>query len=125
MKIREVMKRVVVVEKDLSLREAGKIMAERGIGSLVLIKNDKIAGIATERDVVENISELGKKISEITRKTIITIDEDETLEKAGELMAKHKIKRLPVLKKGKLVGIITATDIIDKVDDLNEEFFFD
>jgi len=102
MKIREVMKRVVVVEKDLSLREAGKIMAERGIGSLVLIKNDKIAGIATERDVVENISELGKKISEITRKTIITIDEDETLEKAGELMAKHKIKRLPVLKKGKL-----------------------
>ena len=125
MKVKEVMKKIIVVEKDLSLREAAKIMSDKGIGSLVFLKKDKLVGMITERDVLENLSSLGRKISEVSRKLIVTIEDDDSLEHAAELMTEKKIKRLPVTNKNKLTGIITATDIIANVDDLNEEFYFD
>lgn len=125
MKVSEVMKKIIVVEKDLSLREAAKVMADKNIGCLVLISKDKIAGIVTEKDIVDNASSLNKKISSVAKRNIVTIEEKDSLERAAETMAKHGIKRLPVTNKGKLTGIITVSEIIENVDDLNEEFFFD
>lgn len=116
------MNKAIAIEHDISVKEAAKIMSDRKIGSLIALKNNKIAGIVTERDIMKNVSCLGKKISSVMSKNVVTIDRDESLENAALIMTERKIKRLPVVDNGKLVGIITATDIIANSDLLNEDF---
>lgn len=124
MKIKEIMKKIVGVEKDISIREAAKIMSQKNIGSLVAIKNDKIVGIITEKDIMKNVGESGKKISTVMSKQAITIKENSSLEEAAEIMKKNSIKHLPVLGEDEsLVGIITSTDLIANSEDLDEDFF--
>ena len=125
MKISEIMNKAIAVDSDISLKEAAKIMSDRNIGSLIVLKNDKIAGIITEKDVIKNISSLGKKISSVMSKNVITANHDESLDNAALMMTEKRIKRLPVVDRGKLVGMITATDIIANSNALNESFLFD
>ena len=125
MKVSEIMNKAIAIEHDIPLKEAAQIMSRKNIGSLIILRKDKIAGIITERDVMKNISSLGSKVSNSMSKNVITIDDDESIDNAALVMTKNKIKRLPVLEKGKLVGIITATDIIANSDILNEDFLLD
>ena len=125
MKVSEVMNKAIAVEHEISLKEAAQIMSKRNIGSLMVLKKDKIAGIITEKDIMKNIGSINKKISSVMSKDVTTINHDESIDNAALLMAGHKIKRLPVLEKGKLVGIITATNIIANSDILNEDFLLD
>ena len=78
-----------------------------------------------QRDIIKNVSSLGKRVSEVMSKNVITIDKGDSLENAADVMAQKKIKRIPVTSKGELVGIVTATDVIASSNDLNEDFFFD
>jgi len=125
MKVHDIMKKVVVAGDQINGKQAAQIMSSKGIGSLVIFKKNKILGIITERDIMRNISKLNKKVSRIMAKNVLTIESGEDIDSAADLMAEHKIKRLPVIEKGKLVGIITATDVIANSDFLNEDFFFD
>lgn len=124
MKIENIMNKAVVIDFDTNVKEAAKIMSKRNIGSLVILKNNKIKGIITERDILKNISSLNKKISSVMTKRVITIELNQDLENVTLVMTKHKIKRLLITEEGKLVGIITATDIIANSDLLNEELLF-
>ena len=117
------MKRPLVVEKDISLTEAANIMGAKGIGSLLFVSKDKIRGIVTERDLIKNFSK-HEKISQIMTMKVVTAEPDESLDRAAEIMRSNKIKRLPVVSGGKLVGIITLTDILANFEALEEEFFF-
>lgn len=126
MKIKEVMNKAFAIDYDASIREAARIMGSKDIGSLVVVNGNKIIGIVTERDIIKNILKLDRKISEVMSKQIITINAEEELDNAAISMAKHKIKKLPVLdNQGKLIGILTSTDIIAHSDDLNEDFLLD
>ena len=126
MRIKEVMNKAFAIDYDASLKEAAKIIGSRDIGSLVVVDGCKITGIITERDLIKNITRLDRKISSVMTKQIITISAEEELDNAAILMAKHKIKKLPVLdNQGKLIGILTSTDIIAHSDDLNEDFILD
>lgn len=125
MKIKEIMNKAIAVDHDVSVKEAAKIMSDRGIGSLIVLKDNKIAGIITERDIMKNISSIGKKISSVMSRNVVTINHNESLDNAALIMTERKIKRLPVVDNDRLVGIITATDIIANSDVLNEDFFFD
>ena len=115
--VRNVMhKDVVTIRPNLSLREASKIMSKFGIGSLVVVEDENLVGIITSTDIIKAIAE-GKDVdntlvSEVMSKDVITVDPDESLEEAVEKMMERNIKRLPVVEGGKLVGIITASDII-------------
>lgn len=125
MKVNDIMNKAIAVEHEISLKEAAQIMSKRNIGSLIVLKKDKIAGIITERDIMKNICSIDKKISSVMSKNVITIDHDDSIDNTALLMTGHKIKRLPVLEKGKLIGIITATDIVANSDILNEDFLLD
>jgi len=125
MKISEVMNKAVVIEDDINLKEAAKIMSDRNIGSLVVINNDKITGIITEHDILKNVDSLSGRVSKFMTKTVLSIDKNDTLEHAAEIMAERKIKRIPVLDKGKLVGIVTATDVIAHLEEIEEDFFME
>lgn len=125
MRVDEVMNKAIAVEYDLSLKKAAKIMSKQNIGSLIVLKKDKIVGILTDTDIIRHIGSLNKKVSSVMAKKVVTIDIGESIDNASLIMAKNKIKRLPVLEKGKLIGIITATDIVANSDLLNEDFLFD
>mgnify|MGYP001582723140 CR=1 FL=1 len=125
MKIKEVMNRAVAIDHDISVKEVAKIMSDKGIGSVVAVKGNKIVGIITESDIVKNVEKINKKISSIMARNVITIEQDEDLDEAEILMKQNKIKRIPVIKNNELVGIITSTDLIANSEELNEEFLFD
>lgn len=118
MQVKQAMtKQVLVTSPDFSVRSAAKIMAEQRVGSLVVQQDDKIVGIITELDIIWKVVANDKDpntttVEEVMTKKVITIRADQTLEEASALMVEHKIKKLPVLEKDKLVGIITATDLI-------------
>ena len=119
------MKETVTVSSKTSLKDAAKEMTENEIGSLVVVDQNKAVGILTERDIIRNISNLKQKISEIMSEQVVSIDENEDIDNAAELMAKNKIKHLPVTSGEEIVGIVTTTDLIKHCDDLNEDFFLD
>lgn len=116
MLVREVMnKNVVTAEPDITVKEAARMMSQFHIGSLVILKDKKIVGIVTERNVLVAVAQ-GKDaelttVEEIMSKNVITVASDKTIEDAVNLMVEHKIKKLPVVDGDKLIGIITASDI--------------
>jgi CBS domain-containing protein len=117
MLVKDVMnKNVVVAKSDVTVREAAKVMNKFQIGSLVVLKEDNIAGIVTERNILQAVAN-GKDpdsttAEEIMSKNPVTIDPDEDVKAAVDLMTKHKIKKLPVVEDKKIKGIITASDIV-------------
>jgi len=115
--VKDIMRKNVIVAKpDVTLREASKVMSQFQIGSLIITERKKILGILTERNVLSAVAK-GKNpelvtAEEIMAKNVITIEPDKNIEEAVELMVKNRIKKLPVVKDDKLIGIVTASDII-------------
>jgi CBS domain-containing protein len=111
-------KPVKSVDKDMNLRKAIKIMDENNIGVLPVTKDDKPIGVITERDILRrvvakdlNIDE--KKVEDIMTKNPVTIEADSSILEATRLMSENNFRRLLVVKKSKLVGIVTAKDVIE------------
>ena len=107
---------VVTADGRTSASEASKTMMERGVGYVVVVENGQLVGIVTERDLVEKVVAKEKepskvRLSEIMSSPVITVDPDLTLTAAVETMAKHRIRKLPVVRNGRLCGILTARDI--------------
>jgi len=117
MKIGKLMvENVISVPSNASVLEAVKLMNKAKIGCLLVVDFEKISGIFTERDVLERIVEEGKnpietKVSEIMTKHVIVGDPDMELVDATKLMFEKKVKKLPMVEDGRLVGLVTLTDI--------------
>ncbi|MFH1711071.1 MAG: CBS domain-containing protein [Nanoarchaeota archaeon] len=125
MKVSEIMNKAFAIEEKISLKEAAKIMSDKNVGGLIVMKGGKVAGIIVESDILKNVSSLGKKVSDVMSKRVIVINKKDSLEDAAEIMSQNKIKRLPVMNKDELVGIVTATDLLAHSDGLDDDFFFD
>lgn len=115
--VRDVMIREVVATKpDTSIRKAAEIMSQHRIGSLIVLENDKIAGIVTETNVMHSIAEKkdpdATAVADVMSKDVVTVEPSKKIEDAVELMLKYKVKRLPVVDNEKLIGVVTASDII-------------
>jgi CBS domain-containing protein len=118
MLVRHVMNRSVVTAKlNTTLKEAAAVMSKLNIGSLVILGNEeKISGIITSTDILKAIAR-GEDVEttlveNVMSKPVIVIEPDKNVEDAVNIMLEHKIKKLPVVEEGRLVGIITASDII-------------
>ena len=123
MLVKEVMVDPFVIEKDIKLVEAAKLMNQHNTDCLIFMSGDKVKGIITERDLLKNFNDK-KKVSQAMTREVITIDPDKDLNEALALMNENKIKRLPVVMKDELIGIITVTDLLANADELDESFFF-
>jgi CBS domain-containing protein len=119
--VRDIMsKNVKVVRPDTSIQEVVATMNKFNIGSIIVVQGERPVGIITERDILKRQVEPCLAPETLTARHImsspvITINEDVSIEEAATLMAKKRAKRLPVMNNGKLVGIITYTDIVFKV----------
>jgi CBS domain-containing protein len=117
MRIKRLMVRdVVTVQADDSAHDAVKLMNENRIGCLVTTYNGRIYGILTERDLLERVLEKCKNpketmVSEIMTSGVIVGDPDMHLDDATRLMFENKVKKLPIVKGSRLVGLVTFTDI--------------
>ena len=115
--VRDIMtKNVVTIEVNRTALEAAKIMAEKGISSLIVLNDQDPVGIVTERDFVKKIciKELNVsrvKVNEVMSKIRTFADPEIPIEVAVQRMVNHKIRRLPIMEDGKVVGIITVTDL--------------
>jgi CBS domain-containing protein len=98
-----------------TIETAAETMKKNRIGCLVVVDKEKPVGIVTERDITYKLVAEGKKgdikVSKVMTKDIKTVGDDKPLNDAAKLMAAHVIRRLPVIRKGKLVGIVTIDDI--------------
>ncbi|MEM2118375.1 MAG: CBS domain-containing protein [Candidatus Bathyarchaeia archaeon] len=122
--VRDVMsKDVRVVRPDTTVKEVVATMNKFNIGSIIVTQADRPVGIITERDILRRLVEQCLAPETLTARQIMTspvttINENTTIEEAAKLMAKKRIKRLPVTNNNKLVGIVTFTDIVTKVPTL-------
>ena len=124
MKVGDAMHKAVVIKKNISLREAAGMMSDNKIGSLIYVEDDKPIGIITESDLVREFGK-GESVKDIMSKRVVSVEASANLQKALELMNRHKIKRLPVIDKEKIVGVITATDLLANENELEGDFLFD
>lgn len=93
-----------------------ELMAEKGVGSVVIVKDGSPVGILTERDIVKKIvkdrSTLDRKVEAVMSRPLITVTPETGVFEALNLMRKNKIRRLPVVSDGKLEGIVTDKDLL-------------
>ena len=107
---------VITIENDRNIVDAAKLMTSNQISSLIVEKNHDAVGIISERDFVRKVCSKDLRcsealVSDIMSNISITADPDTPLEVAVQRMINHRIRRLPVLEKGKIVGIVTVTDL--------------
>ena len=115
--VNEVMsKNLLSLDKSTTLQEAAEHMKRLCIGCVIVTENDNPIGIITERDFVTKIAAEGRplftEIKEVMSSPLITIDPEETIWEASELMKEKLIHKLPVKENDIIVGIITTTDIV-------------
>jgi CBS domain-containing protein len=115
--VRDIMtKDIVTIEDGQTALEAARIMSQKGISSLIVVKDGAPKGIITERDFVKKICAKQLQPSEIKIGAIMSrirtvADPDTPIEIAVQRMANQGIRRLPIMHEGKVVGIITVTDL--------------
>jgi len=108
---------VEVVDPDLDVRRALRIMIEKEIGSLVVMKEDKVLGIVSERDILRECDRhgevpKGQAVREIMTENLIIGVPDDTLEYVMAIMTQNRIRHLPIMEGGKLVGLVSIGDAV-------------
>jgi CBS domain-containing protein len=119
---------VVTIEPAADLAAAVKLLAERGIGAVVVLGADhRIVGILSERDIVHALAEhgaavLSEPVSQVMTREVKTCSEDDTI---GDLMGRMttgRFRHLPVVKQGKLIGIVSIGDVVkSRVEEIDQE----
>jgi CBS domain-containing protein len=111
---KEIMTRdIITVAPELTIRKLAMTLVKNQIsGAPVTGKTGKIVGIVSEADIV---AKKGKDVKAIMSKKVISVAEDTPVEEIAQLMTKHKIKRLPVMNGGKVVGIVSRADIVNAI----------
>jgi len=116
-KVKDIMtENVVSIGVDSSVFEAAELMSSSQLGCLVVVDGEAPVGIVTERDIVRRVVAkrlpVNTKVSEVMSKSLITVDPDASLKEAARLMSSNMIRRLPVSKDNKLIGIVVAADFV-------------
>lgn len=107
---------VLVTVPDSTAMEAAKLMASEDRGSVIVLDRGSPVGIVTERDLFKKVVAIGLlpkdvRVRDIMSSPLISASPDQSLRSAADLMGKKKIRRLPVIEKDRLVGILTAADL--------------
>jgi len=117
--IREIMrKNVITIEYDKSALEAARLISEKDISFLVIMENGSPIGVLSESDFVRRLAANDKKSSDVTISEIMSrkfrwVEPETKIEDAIQKMLNNNIRRLIILENGKLVGVITQTDLTE------------
>jgi CBS domain-containing protein len=104
------------VSPSQSLADAAEVMKGEDVGSVPVVEEGRLAGIVTDRDIVtravaERRNPQAVRVEEIASHDLVTVEPERDLDEALALMARHKVRRLPVLEEGRLVGMLAQANI--------------
>lgn len=125
-------KSVISIDSTISINDAAKTMEDAKVGAVIVMENNKPVGIVTDRDfsvkVAAHAYQISDPIKHIMSSPVLSINSDETVRTAADLMHEKGIRKLPVIDNEKLVGIITATDIVNLLavcveEDMRDMYF--
>ena len=104
------------VEPSMLLREAAQLMKQEDVGSLPVVENGRLVGMLTDRDLVtravaEGVDVAVCRVGDVASRELVTVEPEQDLAEALKLMARHKVRRLPVVEGERLVGILGQADV--------------
>jgi CBS domain-containing protein len=110
------------VAPSVTVYQAIELMCDQNIGGLLIVENDVLTGIFTERDYARKLILKGKsskdtRIADLMTPNPITVTADTTIEECMQIMTQRKIRHLPVLEEGKLTGMVSIGDVVSTVID--------
>jgi CBS domain-containing protein len=111
-------RQVFSISPEATVFEAIQIMAEKNIGALLVMSEDKLVGVISERDYTRKVALKGKssketKVKEIVSSPIVSADSSCGIEESMRLMTHHRVRHLPVLDGGKVIGIVSIGDLVN------------
>jgi len=111
---------VYSVTPETSVFDALKLMAEKNIGAVLAVADGRVAGIMTERDYARKVILFGKSsrdmmVREIMSEKVLAVQPGQTVEECMALMTNKRIRHLPVMDGGKLVGLLSIGDLVKEV----------
>lgn len=111
---------VLSVTADTSVFEALKLMAEKNVGALLVMNGDTLRGIMSERDYARKVILLGKSshdiaVRDIMSDKVVSVTPKQTVDDCMGLMTGHRIRHLPVLDNGRVVGVLSIGDLVKAV----------
>lgn len=115
---------VWTIAKEASVMDGLKLMAEHNIGSLLVLEGDKLIGIFTERDYLRKLGVSGKRpeetlIEEVMTRDLIVVNPNQSVRECMVLMTDNRIRHLPVIEEGRLIGLISIGDVVkDMIEEL-------
>jgi CBS domain-containing protein len=106
------------ISPEVLVFDAIKLMAEKNIGALPVVSRGLLVGIFTERDYTRKIALMGKssketRVREVLSDEVICVSPNDSVEECMRLMTEHRIRHLPVLQDGQLLGIISIGDLVN------------
>jgi CBS domain-containing protein len=106
----------VALQAGTTLVEAAQAMRDHDVGSVLVLQDDSIRGIVTDRDIVVRAVAEGRDPShtvlvEIASETLVSISPDDPVDRAVTLMREHAVRRLPVVDSGRPIGIVSLGDL--------------
>lgn len=124
--LREVMRHsVMTVQSEATADEAAQKMCAEKVGSCIVLQKNKPTGIVTEEDlscklVAKNLLPSDVRVNTIMSTPLITIDVGKTVMDAAHMMVSHRVRRLPVMEDGQVIGIVTVRDLFSVASEMNE-----
>jgi len=125
-------KSVISVDASLTVNEAAKMMEDTRVGAVIVMENNTPVGIVTDRDfaikVVAHAYQITTPVKQIMSSPLFSINSDESVRTAADLMHDRGIRKLPVIDGENVIGIITATDIVNLLavcveEDMRDMYF--
>jgi CBS domain-containing protein len=118
-------KSVISVDSGITVNEAAKMMEDAKVGAVIVMENNTPVGIVTDRDfavkIVAHAYQITTPVKQIMSSPLIATSPDETVLMAADLMYSRDIRKLPVIDNDKVIGIITATDLVNQLAICTEE----
>lgn len=123
--VSKIMRTIISIDTKAKVKDAARMMVDKGIGSLVANRDGLPFGIVTERDLVQKIVALGADPSKLTVSDVMiapltTIEASASLIDAARKMSEKQIKRLVVTEHDKIIGIISQTDLVQHMNDFQK-----
>src|SRR5215216_599102 len=123
--IRKKGEQVFAIAPEATVYEALESMAKHNTGALLVVRNDEMVGILSERDCVRKVELKGKgardtRVSDIMTREVITVSCDQPLEECMSLMIDKGIRHLPVYDREKLMGFVSVRDVLRKMIELQQ-----
>jgi len=118
---------IISIVEDASVLDAIRLMADRSVGSLLVMDGDDLKGIVTERDYARKVIVKGRSsestaVAEIMSTELVTAAVDQTVKDCMTLMTERRIRHLPVVEEGKVAGMISIGDLVQAIiSDQQEE----